>query len=108
MSKILFNSVDYVSNSYSRISGNSILNLDNIYVLQNDVGGFIDAYSKSEIDALLVPINNKINDNHNYIVNIKATSTTLFNENINQNITITTNLNNIASHELTKFNYYYC
>ena len=101
MSRTLFNSVDYVGNSYNRISGNSLLNLDSIYVKQNDVGGLLDAYTKSETDALLAIQKAKIDANITNISYLQSTSTTTFNENLHQNLTITTNFNNNTAHGLT-------
>lgn len=56
----LFNSTDYIGNSYSRISGKSLFNLDDIYTKQDDVSPAIDAYTKSKTDALSVPIKNML------------------------------------------------
>ena len=53
------------------------------------------------MDALILAQKNKIDANISDITELNATSTTMFNEQVNQNATITSNFNNITAHGLT-------
>ena len=69
--------------------------------LSDTAGALGGGYTIEEVDALILAQKNKIDANISAISGINATSTTMFDEQINQNITITSNLNNITAHGLT-------
>ena len=69
--------------------------------LADTAGSLGGGYTIEEVDALILAQKNKIDANISAISGINATSTTMFDEQINQNITITSNLNNITAHGLT-------
>ena len=58
-------------------------------------------YTTEEVDALILAQKNKIDANILNITELNATSTTMFNEQISQNITITSNFNNTTAYGLT-------
>ena len=69
--------------------------------LADPAGSLGGGYTIEEVDALILAQKNKIDANISAISGINATSTTMFDEQVNQNITITSNLNNITAHGLT-------
>ena len=69
--------------------------------LADTAGSLGGGYTIEEVDALILAQKNKIDANILDITEINATSTTMFNEQINQNATITSNFNNITAHGLT-------
>ena len=70
--------------------------------LADTAGSLGGGYTIEEVDALILAQKNKIDANILDITELNATSTTMFNEQINQNITITSNFNNITAYGLTK------
>ena len=69
--------------------------------LADTAGSLGGGYTIEEVDALILAQKNKIDANILDITEINATSTTMFNEQVNQNATITSNFNNITAHGLT-------
>ena len=69
--------------------------------LADTAGSLGGGYTIEEVDALILAQKNKIDANISAISGINATSTTMFDEQINQNATITSNFNNITAHGLT-------
>ena len=69
--------------------------------LSDTAGALGGGYTIEEVDALILAQKNKIDANISAISGIIATSTTMFDEQINQNITITSNLNNTTAYGLT-------
>ena len=69
--------------------------------LADTAGSFGGGYTIEEVDALILAQKNKIDANILDITELNATSTTMFNEQVNQNATITSNFNNITAHGLT-------
>ena len=69
--------------------------------LADTTGSLGGGYTTEEVDALILAQKNKIDAIITAISGINATSTTMFNEQVNQNTTITSNLNNITAHGLT-------
>ena len=69
--------------------------------LADTAGSLGGGYTIEEVDALILAQKNKIDANISAISGINATSTTLFDEQINQNITITSNFNNTTAYGLT-------
>ena len=69
--------------------------------LADTAGSLGGGYTIEEVDALVLAQKNKIDANILDITEINATSTTMFNEQVNQNATITSNFNNITAHGLT-------
>ena len=69
--------------------------------LADTAGSLGGGYTIEEVDALILAQKNKIDANISAISGINATSTTMFDEQINQNITITSNFNNTTAYGLT-------
>ena len=69
--------------------------------LADTAGSLGGGYTIEEVDALILAQKNKIDANILGITELNATSTTMFNEQVNQNATITSNFNNITAHGLT-------
>ena len=69
--------------------------------LSDTAGALGGGYTTEEVDALILAQKNKIDANILDITELNATSTTMFDEQVNQNTTITSNLNNITAHGLT-------
>ena len=69
--------------------------------LANTAGSLGGGYTIEEVDVLILAQKNKIDANILDITELNATSTTMFNEQVNQNATITSNFNNITAHGLT-------
>ena len=69
--------------------------------LSDTAGALGGGYTIEEVDALILAQKNKIDANILDITELNATSTTMFDEQVNQNATITSNLNNITAHGLT-------
>ena len=69
--------------------------------LADTTGSLGGGYTTEEVDALILSQKNKIDANILDITELNATSTTMFNEQVNQNATITSNFNNITAHGLT-------
>ena len=69
--------------------------------LSDTAGALGGGYTIEEVDALVLAQKNKIDANILDITELNATSTTMFDEQVNQNATITSNLNNITAHGLT-------
>ena len=69
--------------------------------LADTAGSLGGGYTIEEVDALILAQKNRIDANISAISGINATSTTMFDEQINQNATITSNFNNITAHGLT-------
>ena len=69
--------------------------------LSDTAGALGGGYTIEEVDALALAQKNKIDANILDITELNATSTTMFDEQVNQNATITSNLNNITAHGLT-------
>ena len=69
--------------------------------LSDTAGALGSGYTTEEVDALILAQKNKIDANILDITELNATSTTMFDEQVNQNATITSNLNNITAHGLT-------
>ena len=69
--------------------------------LADTTGALGGGYTTEEVDALILAQKNKIDANILDITELNATSTTMFDEQVNQNTTITSNLNNITAHGLT-------
>ena len=69
--------------------------------LSDTAGALGGGYTIEEVDALILAQKNKIHANISAISGINATSTTMFDEQVNQNATVTSNLNNITAHGLT-------
>ena len=68
--------------------------------LADTAGSLGGGYTIEEVDALILAQKNKIDANILDITELNATSTTMFNEQVNQNATITSNYN-ITAHGLT-------
>ena len=68
--------------------------------LSDTAGALGGGYTIEEVDALILAQKNKIDANILDITELNATSTTMFDEQVNQNTTITSNLNNITAHGL--------
>ena len=79
--------------------------LSNVYATKQELadtaGSLGGGYTIEEVDALILAQKNKIDANILDITELHATSTTMFNEQVNQNATITSNFNNITAHGLT-------
>ena len=79
--------------------------LSSIYATKQELadtaGSLGGGYTIEEVDALILAHKNKIDANILDITELNATSTTMFNEQVNQNATITSNFNNITAHGLT-------
>ena len=69
--------------------------------LADTAGSLGGGYTIEEVDVLILAQKNKIDANILDITELNATSTTMFNEQVNQNATITNNFNNITAHGLT-------
>ena len=69
--------------------------------LADTAGSLGGGYTIEEVDVLILAQKNKIDANILDITELNATSTTMFNEKVNQNATITSNFNNITAHGLT-------
>ena len=69
--------------------------------LADTAGSLGGGYTIEEVDVLILAQKNKIDANILDITELNTTSTTMFNEQVNQNTTITSNLNNITAHGLT-------
>ena len=69
--------------------------------LADTAGSLGGGYTTEEVDVLILAQKNKIDANILDITELNATSTTMFNEQVNQNATITSNFNNITAHGLT-------
>ena len=69
--------------------------------LADTAGSLGGGYTIEEVDVLILAQKNKIDANISAIPGINATSTTMFDEQINQNITITSNFNNTTAYGLT-------
>ena len=69
--------------------------------LADTAGSLGGGYTIEEVDVLILAQKNKIDANILDITELNATSTTVFNEQVNQNATITSNFNNITAHGLT-------
>ena len=69
--------------------------------LADTAGSLGGGYTIEEVDVLILAQKNKIDANILDITELNATSTTMFNEQVNQNATITSNFNNITAHGLT-------
>ena len=69
--------------------------------LADTAGSLGGGYTIEEVDALVLAHKNKIDANISAVLGINATSTTMFDEQENQNATITTNFNNNTAHGLT-------
>ena len=69
--------------------------------LSDTAGALGGGYTIEEVDVLILAQKNKIDANILDITELNATSTTMFDEQVNQNATITSNLNNITAHGLT-------
>ena len=69
--------------------------------LSDTAGALGGGYTIEEVDALILAQKNKIDANILDITELNATSTTMFDEQVNQNATITSNFNNITAHGLT-------
>ena len=69
--------------------------------LSDTAGALGGGYTIEEVDALVLAQKNKIDANILDITELNGTSTTMFDEQVNQNTTITSNLNNITAHGLT-------
>ena len=69
--------------------------------LADTTGALGGGYTTEEVDALVLAQKNRIDANISAISGVNATSTTMFNEQVNQNATITNNFNNITAHGLT-------
>ena len=69
--------------------------------LADTTGALGGGYTTEEVDALILAQKNRIDANILDITELNATSTTMFDEQVNQNATITSNLNNITAHGLT-------
>ena len=79
--------------------------LSSVYATKQELADTTSAlgggYTTEEVDALILAQKNRIDANISAISEINATSTTMFDEQVNQNATITSNLNNITAHGLT-------
>ena len=79
--------------------------LSNVYATKQELadtaGSLGGGYTIEEVDVLILAQKNKIDANILDITELNATSTTMFNEQVNQNATITSNFNNITAHGLT-------
>ena len=69
--------------------------------LADTAGSLGGGYTIEEVDVLILAQKNKIDANILDITELNTTSTTMFNEQVNQNATITSNFNNITAHGLT-------
>ena len=69
--------------------------------LEDTAGSLGGGYTIEEVDAPILAQKNKIDATILDITELNATSTTMFNEQVNQNATITSNFNNITAHGLT-------
>ena len=69
--------------------------------LADTAGSLGGGYTIEEVDVLILAQKNKIDASILDITELNATSTTMFNEQVNQNATITSNFNNITAHGLT-------
>ena len=69
--------------------------------LADTTGALGGGYTIEEVDALVLAQKNKIDANILDITELNATSTTMFDEQVNQDATITSNFNNITAHGLT-------
>ena len=69
--------------------------------LADTAGSLGGGYTIEEVDVLILAQKDKIDANILDITELNATSTTMFNEQVNQNATITSNFNNITAHGLT-------
>ena len=69
--------------------------------LADTAGSLGGGYTIEEVDVLILAQKNKIDANILDITELNATSTTMFNEQVNQTATITSNFNNITAHGLT-------
>ena len=69
--------------------------------LADTAGALGGGYTTEEVDALLLAQNNKIDANITAISYLQATSTTVFNEQVNQLGTVTSNFNSATAHGLT-------
>ena len=69
--------------------------------LADTTGALGGGYTTEEVDALILAQKNKIDANILDITELNATSTTMFDEQVNQNATITSNLNNTTAYGLT-------
>ena len=68
--------------------------------LADTAGSLGGGYTIEEVDALILAQKNKIDANILDITELNATSTTMFDEQVNQNTTITSNFNNKTAHGL--------
>ena len=69
--------------------------------LADTAGSLGGGYTTEEVDALILAQKNKIDANILDIAELNATSTTMFNEQVNQGATITSNFNNTTAYGLT-------
>ena len=69
--------------------------------LADTTGALGGGYTTEEVDALILAQKNKIDANILDITELNATSTTMCDEQVNQNATITSNLNNTTAYGLT-------
>ena len=69
--------------------------------LADTAGSLGGGYTIEEVDVLISAQKNKIDASILDITELNATSTTMFNEQVNQNATVTSNFNNITAHGLT-------
>ena len=69
--------------------------------LADTAGSLGGGYTIEEVDALILAQKHMIDANILDITELNATSTTMFNEQVNQDATITSNFNNITAHGLT-------
>ena len=69
--------------------------------LADTAGSLGGGYTIEEVDVLILAQKDKIDANILDITELNATSTTMFNEQVNQNATITSNFTNITAHGLT-------
>ena len=69
--------------------------------LADTTGALGCGYTTEEVDALILAQENKIDANISAISGINAILTTMFDEQVNQTTTITSNLNNITADGLT-------
>ena len=94
-----------VASELALINSTEPSTLSSVYATKQELadtaGSLGGGYTIEEVDVLILAQKNKIDANILDITELNATSTTMFNEQVNQNATITSNFNNITAHGLT-------
>ena len=84
------------------VASELVLTLSSVYATKQEfadtAGTLGGGCTTEEVDALILAQKNKIDANISAISGINATSTTIFNEQVNQNATITSNFNSVTAH----------